>query len=240
MDNYKSISQSINSKKIDFSKGLKKGLPIVIGYLPIAISFGILAAQTNISLFHSVIMSFMVYAGASQFMAINMIGMGILGFEIIFATFILNFRYFIMSMSLMNKLQDLSQAEKVCLSVCITDETFALISMGENDDSDKLSFYFLAGIMLSAYCSWGFGTLLGGLLSMVIPPSIGDSMSMGLYAMFIGLLIPSVKENIKVGIIAVLGGFLSYLFNLYLGSGWAIVMATLVGGLIGSFIIEEE
>lgn len=239
-DNSSSISQPLITKQDELLKGIKKALPIVIGYFPIAVSFGVIAAQTGIPLFHTVLMSFIVYAGASQFMAANMLGMRILGFEIIFATFILNFRHFIMSMSLINRLQHLPTMQKIPLSFGITDETFALISIEEGSDSEKMSFYFIAGTMLSAYLSWGFGTLVGGLLSMVIPPSIGASMSIGLYAMFIGLLIPSVRENFKIGIIASISGGLCYLFGLFLNSGWAIVMATLVGGLIGSFFIQGE
>lgn len=240
MDNTLKFSQPQVNKRNELLMGIKKALPVVIGYLPIAISFGVIAAQTGLPLLHTVLMSFMVYAGASQFMAANMLGMEILGLEIIFATFILNFRHFIMSMSLMSRLQHLSIVKKIYLSFGITDETFALISMEENDNSKEMTFYFIAGAMLSAYFSWGFGTLLGGLLSMVIPPSIGNSMSIGLYAMFIGLLMPSVKDNHRIGIIAIISGGLCYLFNLYLNPGWAIVIATLVGGFIGSFILQGE
>ncbi|SET27354.1 4-azaleucine resistance probable transporter AzlC [Natronincola peptidivorans] len=240
VNNPLNISSSIVTKRAEFLKGIKKALPIVIGYFPIAVSFGVISAQTGIPLFYTVLMSFMVYAGASQFMAANMLGMGILGFEVVFATFILNFRHFIMSMSLMNKLQHLPMLQKVPLSFGITDETFALLSMEGNDDAKDITSFFIAGVMLSAYFSWGLGTLLGGLLSMVIPASIGASMSIGLYAMFIGLLIPSVKDNYRIGILAAISGILCYIFNIYLNSGWAIVMATLVGSFIGTFIVQGE
>ncbi|SDK04064.1 AzlC family ABC transporter permease [Natronincola ferrireducens] len=226
--------------KFAFVEGMKQALPIVIGYLPIAISFGVISAQTGLSLVHTVLMSLIVYAGASQFMAVNMMAMGILGLEIVLATFILNFRHFVMSMSLMNKLHHLSLVEKVVLSFGITDETFAMVSMASKDDNIKLSSYFIGGIMLASYSSWGIGTFIGGLLSMVIPPSIGTSMSIGLYAMFIGLLIPSVRENIKIGIIAAISGGFCYFFSLIFTSGWGIVMATLVGGLVGSFFMKGE
>ncbi|AKL94128.1 branched-chain amino acid permease [Clostridium aceticum] len=232
-----SLFSSKNSST--FWQGVRHGLPIVIGYLPIAISFGVISSQTGIPLLHTALMSFIVYAGASQFMAVNMLGMEILGLEIVFATLILNFRHFIMSMSLMNKLQHLPLAQKIPLSFGVTDETFAMLSMEQKED-EHLSFYFVAGIMLSVYLSWGLGTIIGGLLSMVIPPSIGASMSIGLYAMFIGLLLPAVQKNYSVGLIAFLSGGLCYLFGLFLNSGWAIVAATLVGGLLGSFFIKGE
>lgn len=226
--------------KQEFYLGFKKAFPIGIGYLPIAMSFGVLAAQTGISLIHTLLMSLMVYAGSSQFMAVNMLAMGALSFEIIFATLILNFRHFIMSISIMDKLRHLPLSQKIPIAFGVTDEAFAIIAMEENSDTEKISAYYVGGIMLFAYISWFTGTLLGGLLSMVIPQSLGDSMAIGIYGMFITLLVPSIRTNYKIALIAGISGGLCYLSNMFFNSGWAIVTATILGGWLGSFLMEEE
>ncbi|MCC5910715.1 MAG: AzlC family ABC transporter permease [Clostridiaceae bacterium] len=231
--------ESTNNKQI-FLNGAKTAMPIVIGYLPIAISFGVISSQTGIPMLYAALMSSMVYAGASQFMALNMLAIDVLGIEIILATLILNFRHFIMSMSLTSKIQHLPLKWKIPLSFGITDETFALLSMEQNEENKQMKGFFVAGVMLASYSSWTLGTIIGGMLSMFIPPSVGASMSIGLYAMFIGLLMPAIKENFKVGAIAIISGVLCYLFNLFLNSGWAIVMATLIGSFMGTFIVKGE
>lgn len=226
--------------KGDFLQGVIAGIPIMIGYIPIAIAFGMISTQSGISLSESFLMSVLVFAGASQFMAVNMFIGGASGIEIIAATFVLNLRHFVMSMSLMHNL-NISKRWKTGLSFGITDETFAVASLKVvGTKNDELNHSFMTGLIGIAYGSWIFGTALGGLLTNIIPTNIGASMSVALYAMFIGLLIPAIRDSWKVGIIALSSILLSILFSYIVDSGWAIVLATIFGSLIGVFFSEEE
>lgn len=228
----------INNRK-EFFKGMISALPIVIGYFPIAVSFGVISLQAGFELSFTVLMSLVVYAGASQFMAVNMLLIHALSIEIIIATFILNFRHFIMSMSLMNKLKKHPMSNKIPLSFMITDETFAFISLESKEDNEH-NYYYILGILISAYLSWVIGTLVGGLLAMVIPPSIGNSMSIALYAMFIGLLIPAIKNDWQLGFTACLSAIFCAVLGLFINSGWAIVISTLLASYLGSIIVKER
>ncbi|MGD0857517.1 MAG: AzlC family ABC transporter permease, partial [Dehalococcoidia bacterium] len=60
----------------DFRQGVVASTPIVVGYLPIGIAYGILARQAGFSLFQAVSLSLFVYAGAAQFIAVSMIAAG--------------------------------------------------------------------------------------------------------------------------------------------------------------------
>ncbi|WP_281364056.1 AzlC family ABC transporter permease [Thermoactinomyces mirandus] len=128
-----------------------------------------------------------------------------------------------MGLSLINMLKSIPTRWKSVLSMGITDETFTLTFFHK----EKATPPFIGGIMLSAYCSWVIGTLLGCLLGDLIP----QSMSIALYAMFIGLLIPSVRENWRIGLISIISMLLCYLFSFFLSSGWSIVLATILGSL---------
>lgn len=223
----------------NFIQGVTAALPIVIGYLPIALTYGLLAKQAGIPLLHIVLMSALVYAGASQFMAVNMIAAGAGAIEIVFATFILNLRHFIMGLSLMNRLKRIPVVYKIFVSAGMTDETFALASIKQEEAKAAGGHQFAAGLVLASYASWVIGSLFGGLLSELIPPSISQSMAIALYAMFIGLLVPSVRKELRVGVVALLSMLLCYVFNQYVASGWAIVFATIAGALIGAFLLKE-
>ncbi|GGK16706.1 autotransporter [Caldalkalibacillus thermarum] len=232
------IEKQVNRQmdKGALAQGVSAGIPIMIGYLPIGVAFGVISRETGVPLLDTVLMSSLVFAGASQFMAINMIAMGASFAEIVLATFVLNFRHFVMSMSLMNRVREVPRSWKAALSLGITDETFAVASL----QKEKPHQLFLGGLMLAAYVSWVFATLLGALLSNVIPPEIGASMSIALYAMFIGLLVPAIRQYWKVGLIAALSAGLCTLFSSILSGGWAIVLATLLGGLAGILVIDVE
>lgn len=223
-------------------RGITVGFPIMLGYLPIAITYGVLAKQSGLSLFELTMMSVFVFAGASQFMGANMIAVGAGASEIIIATFVLNFRHFVMSLSFMNRLRAVAPKWRASLSLGLTDETFAVSSLHTKEAEEEKGAYFYLSLFLTAYLSWIAGSFLGGVLGEVIPEKLSQSMGIALYAMFIGLLVPSVKKELKVGLVAIIAMLIHVLcsYVLHMSSGWAIVFGTIVGGFSGVFLLEED
>ncbi len=211
-----------------FIHGLSDGLSIAIGYMPIALTFGLLAKNTGISLAHTVGMSLFVFAGASQFMALGLIGIGTGVVEIVFSTFIVNIRHLLMSMSLNEKTLPESRLKKGIYAFGITDEVFAVASTRDGDVGSR----YLYGVALMAYLSWVLNSGVGYIVGSALPSSVQGGMGIALYAMFIGLLIPTAKKSAKALLLAVLAGVLNYLFSKLLPVGWAIVAATV--GAVGA------
>lgn len=230
-------SQSIHMIK----RGASTGFPIMLGYLPIAITYGVLAKQSGMSLTELTLMSVLVFAGASQFMGANMIAVGAGVLEIIVATFVLNFRHFVMSLSFMNRLRDIGLNWKAPLSLGLTDETFAVSALHPKEAKEENGALFYTALILTAYFSWILGSFLGGVLGEVIPEKLSQSMGIALYAMFIGLLIPSIKKELKVGLIAIIAMLINALcIQLGMSTGWAIVFGTVVGGMSGIHLLKED
>lgn len=222
-------------------QGFKIALPIAIGYIPIALTYGVLAKQSGLSLIELTLMSALVYAGASQFMGVNMIVASATATEIILATFVLNFRHFVMSLSFMNGLRDYVNSKgRISLSLGLTDETFSVSALHMDEAKKEKSVFFYGTIILTAYLTWVFGSLLGGLLGNVIPEKLSQSMGIALYALFIALLVPAVKNEYKYGLIALIAIVMNVIFGQFLSSGWSIVLATVFGGLCGGFILKER
>lgn len=226
--------------KNNFARGAWTAVPIAVGYFPIAIAFGVISIQAGIPLAQTVSMSLIVYAGASQFMAAGMVAAGAGFAEIVLATFVLNLRHFIMSMSLMDRLKMIPKEWKPLLSFGITDETFAVLSLKEDGNGREQGQLYVLGLMAAAYGSWVVGTMVGAVFANVIPPSVSASMSIGLYAMFIGLLVPAVRSAWKFGIIVAFSMVLSTVFGLFLNRGWAIVLATVLAAASGIFLHQED
>ncbi|MGJ9459299.1 AzlC family ABC transporter permease [Oceanobacillus sp. CF4.6] len=222
-------------------KGIFTGLPIMLGYLPVAITYGVLAKQAGMSLTELTLMSVLVFAGASQFMAVNMIAVGTGALEIIIATFVLNFRHFVMSLSFMNQLRNFSLKWKIPLSFGLTDESFAVSSVNKDEAKMEKGALFYGTILIIAYVSWIFGSFLGGVLGDVIPDRLSQSMGIALYAMFIGLLLPSVKKDKRIAVIALFAMLINALcIQLGMSTGWAIVVGTIIGGMSGIYLLKEE
>ncbi|CDO02766.1 Inner membrane protein YgaZ [Oceanobacillus picturae] len=234
-------SVTASTKKQMIHKGIAAGFPIMLGYLPIAITYGVLAKQAGMSLTELTLMSVMVFAGASQFMGVNMIAVGAGALEIMIATFVLNFRHFVMSLSFMNRMRGIGLRWKLPLSLGLTDETFAVSALHPDEAKEEKGPWFYLALILTAYFSWIAGSFLGGVLGEVIPEQLSQSMGIALYAMFIGLLVPSVKKEWKLGFIAIIAMLINgFCVELGMSSGWAIVLGTIIGGMSGIFLIKEE
>lgn len=230
-----------NTKKSEIKQGMISALPIIVGYLPIGMAFGILSKTTGISLLESFMFSSMVFAGASQFMALNLIlvGTGIGG--IILTTLLVNFRHFLMSASLTEKVKDISHHGKAWLALMafgITDEVFSVASFREGDISKE----YLMTLEFLSLLGWTGGTLIGYLIGSILPETIQASMGVGIYAMFIALLLPEAKRSRKVAILAILSGITNTILT-YLGflpQGWNIIVSIVAISGIGLLVEEKE
>ena len=220
-----------------FLHGLKMSVPVMLGFIPVAIAFAIMASSASMSRAESVAMSVMVFAGASQMMAVSMIADGAGYVAIILATFIMNFRHFIMSTCVFGRMKKAGLGARLLLSFGVTDESFAIFTTTEKDECDK--WYFL-GVFLGTYSSWIFGTLIGTFLNSFLPDSVSNSLGIALYAMFIALLVPKVKGNWRLLVVVVLTALINTLLRLIIDPSWALVASTLVGAGIGMFIVKDE
>ncbi|MCK8823805.1 AzlC family ABC transporter permease [Fuchsiella alkaliacetigena] len=228
----------------DFLSGLKKGSSIALGYLPIAITFGLIANSKGVPNQISILMSLLVFAGASQFIAINLLSLSTAYWQIVVTTFIVNLRHLLMTASIAQKIKNKVPKKWLpLLAFGITDETFSLISLSPKT---SLSTAFILGVNIIAYTAWITGTAIGVYIGSSLPKIIQASMGIALYAMFIGLLLPSLKESRQVLIISALAIAISSL--LYWGTsslatisqGWQIIITTVLASTIGALIFTEE
>lgn len=220
--------------------GLAAAVPVMLGYLPVAIAFGVLAVQSGLRPWTAVVMSLLVYAGASQFMAVNMLLAGAGPAAIVAATLGLNFRHFVMSMSLLRVFRRLPRRWRALLGCWLTDETFAVSTLAGRGGGTEAGRYYLLALYVASYLSWVGGTALGTLLSTAIPARLGSAMSIGLYAMFIALLVPAVRAHWRFALVAAAGAGVNAAATPVLGSGWSIVLATALGGAVGVFLLRGE
>lgn len=225
-------------KNKTIKRGFIASLPIIIGYVPIAIAFGILSKNTGTTLLECILFSALVFAGASQFMALNLIGLGTGGYEIVLTTFLVNFRHFLMSASLASRLHKPMKEWFPLLAFGVTDETFSVASFHEG----KLDTPFVITIEVMAYLSWVLGSGLGYILEGFLPAIVRESMGIALYAMFAAFLIPEAKKSRKILLLALGSGAVNALLGYIniLSSGWNIVVAIVSVSMIGVFLANPS
>ncbi|NLY29628.1 MAG: AzlC family ABC transporter permease [Firmicutes bacterium] len=232
-----------------FSKGLRQGLPIALGYFPSALAFGVMALAAGLTPKQTILISVLVFSGAGQFMAVNLLSGGAPPLAIITANLVVNLRYFVMSASFSRRLK-VNWLQAALIGFGVTDETFVMNYLADPeaaesdgnplDDSgaqkEKTAFLpvsYVLGVNSISYAGWVLGTYAGTLFAGVLPDSFRAAMGIILYAMFIALLIPAAAETLAVGGVAAAGGALCWLFSRYLPSGWAVVLATTAAAAVG-------
>ncbi|WP_343795461.1 AzlC family ABC transporter permease [Bacillus carboniphilus] len=218
-----------------FRSGLKAGTSIAIGYFPIAIAFGLIAKTTDLTLFQTMLMSFIVFAGAAQYMSLSLIAEGIGMAEIVLTTFIVNIRHLLMSASLNEKVEEDKPVKKAIYAFGITDETFSVASLQKG----TVTTGFMFGLTLISFTSWVLSSGLGFVGGALLPGFLQESMSIALYAMFVGLLVPSLKGNRKVLYLACVAALFNTVLTLseVVSSGWAIVISTLVSAVLIEWVV---
>ncbi|ARI79234.1 AzlC family ABC transporter permease [Halobacillus mangrovi] len=222
-------------------RGVMAGFPIMLGYFPIALTYGVLANQSGMTTVELTLMSVLVFAGAAQFLAVGMVAAGTGMGEIIIATFVLNFRHFVMSLSFVNRLKNIALRAKLPLTLGLTDETFTVSALYRKEAKEDYGAYFYTALILTAYVSWVGGSFAGGILGDIMPPRLSESMGVALYAMFIGLLVPSVKKHYRIAFIAIAAMAVNYVCQSFgMNQGWAIVIGTVAGGFSGIWILRGE
>ena len=220
-----------------FRKGVQAGIAIAIGYIPIAITFGLLAKSVGLTAAETVMMSLFVFAGAAQYMSLNMLALGLGTFEIVLTTFILNIRHFLMSTTLNEKVEEDSLWKKALYSFGITDETFSVAATKEG----TIQTGYMFGVITISFSSWVISSGVGHVIGSGLPATLQESMSIALYAMFVGLLVPSLKKHRKIVVLAGSAAMLNtfFLHIVQLQQGWAIICATIISAVGVEFLFQK-
>ena len=221
-----------NARSIIFKEGLSAGWPICLGYLPIGIAFGVLAQKAGLTPVHIGLMSVLVFAGSSQFIAVSMIAVGAAAPAIITTTFVVNLRHVLMSSALAIYLRSAPQGLLALYAYGVTDESFAVNLPRFAGGTWSLSRALV--VNQSANLTWFISTVAGGIGGHFIPEG-AFGIDYALIAMFICLLIYQIRKLIHL-LTAVIAGFIAVVLSLMIPGNTYIVIATVVAATVGVII----
>ena len=212
-----------------FYRGASAAWPICLGYAPIGLAFGVLAQKAGISPLEIGLMSIIVFAGSSQFIAVSMLAAGASIISIVATTFVVNLRHFLMSSALAVYLKNSDRKKLTFFSYGVTDESFAvnLTRFRESawDINSALVTNFTANI------TWLITTVLGGFSGQFIPAH-AFGIDYALIAMFICLLVFQLRGSIYV-ITAVIAGIFAVLLSILIPGNSYIVIASMTAAALG-------
>ncbi len=213
--------------------GMVRAVPIILGYLPIGLAFGVLARTNGLSSFGALGMSVFVFAGSAQLISVGMIGAGANLASITTTVFLVNLRHLLMSAYLAPYLKRLKIWQLALFSYELTDETFAVHSAFFRSSGVPPAGELFA-LNLSSHLAWVTGTLLGIWLGGRITLNIEDfGIDYALPAMFIALLVMQI-DNSRRALIALLAAAIGLLLYMAGMSQLYIIVATVSAAAVGA------
>jgi 4-azaleucine resistance transporter AzlC len=222
------------SRKEKFIEGAKKGIPITFGYVPMGIGYAAIAIKAGMTPLETISMSFLVYAGAGQIIAASMVLSGATAMAIILTNFVVNLRYFVMSTCVLNQVEESNLPLNILAAHVTVDESFAMFSLSEDS-----SIWIYLGIAITAWLSWCLGAGIGVVILDLLPVIVTNSFNISLYALFVAILIPAIKESKQIALLVLITAVLNVVLGQFLGN-WSLIVSTLVGAAVGMYIVDDE
>ena len=220
------------------AEGLRRALPIVLGYLPVGFAFGVLAVKNNIPPSLAVAMSVLMFSGSGQFVFAGMWGAGASALSIMAAVFIVNLRYLLQSAAESPWLAGLPRGQRFLLGLGLTDETFAVhVTAFQNGWQRSLTTLFVCN--QTAQLGWVSGAAIGAFCGELVSDVKPLGLDYALTAMFLALLVPQCVSRLHV-LVALFTTTLSISLKAAGMTQWNIAVATVLGASLGTWLLVRK
>jgi predicted branched-subunit amino acid permease len=191
-------------------QGLIGILPLTLGIIPFGLVTGIAGLKAGLSPFEITTMSALVYAGAAQLVALQLMGAGASMLFVILAVAVVNLRYIMYSSAIAKHLKPFSQPMRVLGAFTLVDQNFVLALNRSKELGEKLTPWFFLGAGAPLWFGWIIFTFVGATLGARVPESW--SLDFAVPLCFLVLLVPNIRSR-PTFVAAIVGGIVATLLN---------------------------
>ena len=191
-------------------------IPVMAGYIVLGIGFGMLLQTRGYGVLWAFAMSFFIFAGSMQYVAIDLLTGGVSLLTTALTTVAVNARHLFYGISMVDKYKEQSGVVKRhFLFWTLTDETYSLVCSEEPERSGNPSTYYFY-VSIFDYSYWVLGSVIGSLLGEVLPFST-EGIDFSLTALFLTVFVEQWLTT-KNHLAAIVGVVSSVLCLLLFGS----------------------
>lgn len=221
----------------EFLAGLLAAAPIGVAALPIGLVFGALAVDKGLSPLEVALMSFFVFAGAAQFVAVDMWSIPAPWLLLAVTAFTVNLRHVMMGASLGRHFQNFGPVERYIYLFFMTDEVWAF-SEKRALEQPLYPAYF-AGIAALLSISWTGWTAVGAVLGTSLHKPERFGFDFIFTALFVGLVVGFWKGP-RTGIVIAVSALAASIAHLTIDGPWYILIGGMAGTIAGAIIMVGE
>jgi 4-azaleucine resistance transporter AzlC len=209
----------------DFRAGVRAALPSLLGLVPFGLVAGIAAVNAGLSPLQAVGLSAVVFAGAAQLAAIDLLARDASLAVVVVTAVVINLRMAMYSASIAPYFESFRRRWKLVCSYLLTDVSYALSIAEFTDESGIDRRWYYLGAAGAIWAVWQVTTVAGVLLGTGIPESWGVGFAVPL--VFLTLLVADVSDRPRL-VAALVGGSVAVV-----GAGWPLNLGLLGGALAG-------
>lgn len=220
--------------------GIRDSFLLELGYIPFDLAAGAVMAQTAVDPAVSIASSPIIFAGAAQLVAVQLLDAGAGIPLIVLTVFIINARHLLYSASLEPHLAGWTRPQRLAGAFFLSDPTYALAisrferPQGAGSRGEQLGYYFAAGIML--WFGWSVFLAVGVLFGGLIPPWVPLELAIPLT--FLLLMLPLLKNH--AGVVAAAVGGIVALIAQPLPFGASIIVGAIAGLVAGGIVLARS
>jgi predicted branched-subunit amino acid permease len=210
----------------DIKDGIKDVSPILFAIVPFAAVFGAVAIESGLSFGETMLTSLSIYAAASQYVMIDLMGQNVPVWSIVLAVFAVNFRHVLYSASIGRTMGAFSTLQKALAFFLLVDPQFASSESRAAKSGLRPAYYFAYAAMI--YSTWIAANCVGALFGSLIdsPATYGLDFILPLY--FTGLVAGFHKRPSFAPVLAI-SASVSLLAWFTIGSPWHITLGGIAG-----------
>ena len=220
----------------EFRAGVAQSTPLLLALVPFGAVYGALAARSELSLTETLGFSLAVYAGSSQFLALQMIGVGSPIWAVLIGVFAINFRHVLYSASIGRHLTRFNTAEKAAAFFLLVDPSFAAAEARAGQGEVRKTFYFSFALML--YVGWAVASLAGALFGRLIEHPERYALDFALPIYFLAQTM-AFRHRRRFWPVAGVSAVTALVVYATLGSPWHVTLGGLAGILVAAALPTE-
>ena len=210
--------------------GARDMIPFSLGIFAYGIVYGVLARAGSLTLGETMSMSALVFAGASQFMALALFQQGAAGLAVVLATLVVNLRQVLYGISLGPHLKGTARPKLALLAHGLVDESYGVAMVACASEACGPGYFLGAG--LGAFAPWVASSLAGYLLAGFLGDPFRFGLDFAFIGAFTGLLVSQLRSRLLVGVAAG-SALVAVVVWHFLGSNWSIAAGALTACLLG-------
>lgn len=205
--------------------GLELGIPIGLGYFSVSIAYGMSAVLMHLTPVMAALISITNLTSAGQFAGTRLMAEHAGWTELILTMLVINARYFLMAISLSQKLDPaVTLSQRLLIAYGITDEIYAAAISRKG----TLTFSFYMGLLTLPVIGWTAGTYCGAVAGSLLPADLASAFGIAMYGMFLAILVPKARTSKPVLACILLSAVTSILCRAAgLSAGWTVILCTI-------------